>query len=65
MSFAYSFLIAFIFSFVNPADVPYSELETAFSTGNATAISNMGKRKCSFPSWIKKQLTANLKQHLF
>ncbi|MDD2981969.1 MAG: DUF4783 domain-containing protein [Crocinitomicaceae bacterium] len=45
MSFAYSFLIAFIFSFVNPADVPYSELETAFSTGNATAISNMGKEK--------------------
>ena len=45
MSFAYSFLIAFIFSFANPADVPYSELETAFNSGNATSIANMGKEK--------------------
>ncbi len=45
MSFAYSFLIAFIFSFVHPADVPYSELETAFTNGNATAIAHMGKEK--------------------
>jgi hypothetical protein len=45
MAFAYSFLIAFIFSFVNPADVPYSELEVAFNTGNATSIAQMGKEK--------------------
>lgn len=45
MSFAYSFLIAFIFSFAHPADVPYSELETAFTTGNATSIAQMGKEK--------------------
>lgn len=45
MSFAYSFLIAFIFSFANPADVPYSELESAFASGNATSIAQMGKEK--------------------
>lgn len=32
-------------AFVHPADVPYTELENAFSTGNATAIANMGKEK--------------------
>lgn len=45
MSFAYSFIIAFIFSLVNPADVPYSELETAFNSGNASSIAHMGKEK--------------------
>lgn len=45
MAFIYSFLVSFLFSLSNPADVPYSELESAFSTGNAAAISAMGKEK--------------------
>ena len=45
MAFVYSFLITFLFGLGHPADVPYSDLENAFSTGNASAISAMGKEK--------------------
>ena len=45
MAFVYSFLITFLFALSNPADVPYSDLENAFSTGNASAIAAMGKEK--------------------
>lgn len=45
MAFIYSFLVTFLFSLSNPADVPYSELESAFSSGNAASISAMGKEK--------------------
>ncbi len=45
MAFIYSFLVTFLFSLSNPADVPYTELESAFSTGNASAIAAMGKEK--------------------
>lgn len=45
MAFVYSFLITFLFGLSNPADVPYSDLENAFSTGNAAAIAAMGKEK--------------------
>lgn len=45
MAFVYSFLISFLFGLNTPADVPYSELEAAFASGNAAAISAMGKEK--------------------
>ena len=45
MAFIYSFLVTFVFGLAHPADVPYEELESAFSSGNAGAIAAMGKEK--------------------
>lgn len=45
MSFIYSFLTVFLLSLNLSSDIPYAELEQAFSSGNAHAISSMGKEK--------------------
>lgn len=45
MSFIYSFLTVFLLSLNLSSDIPYAELEQAFASGNAQAISSMGKEK--------------------
>ena len=45
MGFIYSFLTVFLLSLNLASDIPYTELEQAFSNGNAQAISSMGKEK--------------------
>jgi hypothetical protein len=45
MAFIYSFLFSFLFHVGHPADVPYTELENAFASGNASEIVAMGKEK--------------------
>jgi hypothetical protein len=45
MGFIYSFLTVFLLTLNLASDIPYTELEQAFSSGNAQAISSMGKEK--------------------
>ena len=45
MALIYSFLISFLINVGHPADVPYSDLENAFASGNASSIVAMGKEK--------------------
>lgn len=45
MTFIYGFIAAFLISLNPLADVPYAELESAFSSGDASAIAAMGKEK--------------------
>lgn len=45
MSFLYIVLTSFFLSFTTQNEIPYTSIERAFSSGNATEIVNLGKDK--------------------
>jgi hypothetical protein len=45
MSFLYAVLTSIVLVFTGQADIPYAGVEKAFSSGNATEITSMGKDK--------------------
>lgn len=45
MSFFYAILTSLLLAFTGQSDIPYSTVEKAFSNGNASEITAMGKEK--------------------